>query len=104
MNIKVQVNKQTVVRLALVGIIPLFLILLFLWAGGWLTPERLTSDKLVTVLQQSGGVHQGYRRNHAKGMCVLGSFISNGNASTLSRALLFSKGETAVTGRLAIAG
>lgn len=44
MNIKVQVNKQTVVRLALVGIIPLFLILLFLWAGGWLTPERLTSD------------------------------------------------------------
>ncbi|WP_336242643.1 catalase family peroxidase [Enterobacter cloacae] len=104
MNIKTQVNRQTLMRLALVGIIPLILLLLFLWAGGWLTPERLTSDKLVNVLQQSSGVHEGYRRNHAKGMCVLGTFISNGNASTLSRALLFSKGETAVTGRFAIAG
>ena len=104
MNSKVHLNRQTVVRLALVGIIPLILFLLFLWTGGWLTPQRLTSDKLVDVLQQSGGVHKGYRRNHAKGMCVLGSFISNGNASVLSRASLFSKGETAVTGRFAIAG
>ncbi|MEB5699405.1 catalase family peroxidase [Klebsiella aerogenes] len=104
MNIKAHLNRQTLVRLALVGIIPLILFLLFLWSGGWLTPERLTSDKLVSVLQQSGGTHKGYRRNHAKGMCVLGTFISNGNASTLSRALLFSKGETAVTGRFAIAG
>ncbi|WP_338464643.1 catalase family peroxidase [Franconibacter daqui] len=104
MNIKAHINKQTLVRLALVGIIPLILCLLFLWAGGWLTPERLTSDKLINVLQQSGGIHKGYRRNHAKGICVLGNFISNGNASTLSRASIFSKGETAVTGRFAIAG
>ncbi|HEL6469807.1 TPA: catalase family peroxidase [Klebsiella pneumoniae] len=104
MNIKAHLNRQTFIRLALVGIIPLILFLLFLWTGGWLTPERLTSDKLVNVLQQSGGIHKGYRRNHAKGMCVLGKFISNGNASTLSRALLFSKSETAVTGRFAIAG
>lgn len=104
MNIKAHLNRQTLVRLALVGIIPLIIFLLFLWAGGWLTPERLTSDKLVNVLQQSGGIHKGYRRNHAKGMCVLGNFISNGNAGTLSRASLFSKGETAVTGRFAISG
>jgi len=104
MNIKAHINRQTFVRLALVGIIPLILFVLFLWAGGWLTPERLTSDKLVNVLQQSGGLHEGYRRNHAKGVCVLGKFISNGNASTLSRASVFSKGESAVTGRFAIAG
>lgn len=95
---------QKAVRLLLVGIIPLAVILLFLWAGGWLTPERLTSDKLVNVLQQSSGEHPGYRRNHAKGVCVVGSFISNGNASALSRAAIFAPGETPVTGRFAIAG
>lgn len=104
MKIISQINRKTLVRLALPGLVPLILCLLFLWTGGWLTPERLTSDKLVNVLEQSGGIHEGYRRNHAKGMCVLGTFVSNGNASTLSRALLFSKGETAVTGRFAIAG
>lgn len=97
-------TKRTLPLLALTGIIPLAITLLFLWAGGWLTPARLTSDKLVTVLEKSSGVHPTYRRNHAKGICILGSFISNGNASGLSRAALFAKGETAVTGRFAIAG
>ncbi|HEY0208820.1 catalase family peroxidase [Acerihabitans sp.] len=95
---------QKIVRLLLVGIIPLGVIALFLWTGGWLAPERLTSDKLVTVLQKSGGDHPGFRRNHAKGVCVVGSFISNGNAGPLSRAALFAPGETPVTGRFAIAG
>ena len=104
MKIISQLNRKMLVHLALVGLIPLILCFLFLWAGGWLTPERLTSDKLVNVLEQSGGKHKGYRRNHAKGICVLGTFVSNGNASALSRALVFSKGETAVTGRFAIAG
>ena len=104
MKIISQLNRKMLVHLALVGLIPLILCSLFLWAGGWLTPERLTSDKLVNVLEQSGGKHKGYRRNHAKGICVLGTFVSNGNASALSRALVFSKGETAVTGRFAIAG
>jgi len=97
-------TKRTLPLLALTGIIPLAITLLFLWAGGWLTPARLTSDKLVTLLEKSSGVHPTYRRNHAKGICILGRFISNGNASGLSRAALFAKGETAVTGRFAIAG
>lgn len=92
------------VRLALVGGIPLALALLFLWAGGWLTPQRLSADKIVTVLQQSGGEHPGYRRNHAKGVCIIGDFISNGNASVISRAPVFAQGSTPVTGRFAIAG
>ena len=85
MNIKVQVNKQTVVRLALVGIIPLFLILLFLWAGGWLTPERLTSDKLVTVLHNSRVAFIKAIGGIMLKACACWEFISNGNASTLSR-------------------
>lgn len=91
-------------RLALVGGIPLLLALLFLWAGGWLSPQRLSADKLVNTLQQGAGEKPGFRRNHAKGLCVLGEFEANGNASTLSRAALFAPGNTPVTGRFAIAG
>lgn len=95
---------QILARLAAIACVPLVLIVLFLWGGGWLTPQRLSADKLVNVLQQAGGEHPGYRRNHAKGLCVTGSFISNGNASTLSRAQVFAAGETPVIGRFAIAG
>ncbi|WP_313625443.1 catalase family peroxidase [Kosakonia sp.] len=95
---------QILARLAAIAFVPLVLIVLFLWGGGWLTPARLSADKLVNVLQQAGGEHPGYRRNHAKGLCVTGRFISNGNASTLSRASVFAVGETPVTGRFAIAG
>jgi len=55
-------------------------------------------------LEKTGGVHPGYRRNHAKGVCVVGDFVSNGNASALSRAQVFAVGHTPVIGRLAIAG
>ena len=48
-------TRQRLVRLALVGLIPLLITVFFLWAGGWLTPQRLSADKLVDVLQQSGG-------------------------------------------------
>ncbi|KJV47620.1 catalase [Pantoea sp. BL1] len=95
---------QTLIRLAAIAVVPLIVIALFLWAGGWLTPDKLTSDKLITVLQKSGGEHPGYRRNHAKGVCINGSFAANGKASVLSRAGLFAPGETPVIGRFAIAG
>lgn len=95
---------QTIVRMVIIAAIPLLLIALFLWVGGWLDTSRLTSDKLVTVLEKSGGKHPGYRRNHAKGVCILGDFSANGKASTLSRAELFAPGVTPVVGRFAIAG
>lgn len=97
-------TRQKAFRLALAGVIPLLLVVLFLWAGGWLTPQRLSADKLVTVLQQSGGKHAGFRRNHAKGLCVIGDFVSNGNASSLSKAEVFAQGQIPVIGRFAIAG
>lgn len=97
--------RQKLARLSLVAAVPLALILLFLWAGGWLAPQRLSADKLIGALEQTGGKHPGYRRNHAKGVCVMGNFVSSGNASVISRAALFAQGiTTPVTGRLAIAG
>nr|WP_233268280.1 catalase family peroxidase [Pantoea sp. BAV 3049] len=91
-------------RFALVGGIPILLAILFLWAGGWLSPQRLTAGKLVDTLQSGPGEKPGFRRNHAKGLCVIGEFDANGNASVLSKAALFAPGKTPVTGRFAIAG
>lgn len=96
---------QKLTRFALIAAVPLTLTGLILWAGGWLAPQRLSADKLIGSLEQSGGKHPGFRRNHAKGVCVAGNFISSGNASVISRAALFAQGMTTpVTGRLAIAG
>ena len=50
----------------------------FAYVGGWLTPQRLTPARMVDALQANGGMYPGYRRNHAKGVCVSGYFESNG--------------------------
>ena len=77
----------------------------FAYVGGWLTPHRLTAARLVDELQHNGGgVHPGYRRNHAKGVCVAGYFEGNGKASAYSTASVFAVGRTPVVGRFAIPG
>lgn len=76
----------------------------FAYAGGWLTPHRLTPKRMVDQLQQDSGLHPGYRRNHAKGVCVAGYFESNGQAQPYSRAQVFASGRTPVMGRFAIPG
>lgn len=74
------------------------------YACGLLDPGRLTPAKLVDTLERNAGVHEGYRRNHAKGFCVTGYFAGNGAASELSSAHVFGKIRTPVTGRFAIPG
>lgn len=76
----------------------------FAYVGGWLSPRRLTPASLVDELQRAGGVHPGFRRNHAKGVCVSGYFEGNGNASVFSKAAVFTRVRTPVVGRFAIAG
>lgn len=76
----------------------------FGYVGAWLAPGRLTPKRLVDQLQNDSGVFAGYRRNHAKGMCVTGYFQSNGQAESYSVAEVFAPGRTQVVGRLAIAG
>lgn len=76
----------------------------FAFVGGWLSPGRLTPDRIVDELQQAGGLHPGYRRNHAKGVCVAGYFEGNGRASAYSIAPVFATGRTPVVGRFAIPG
>lgn len=71
----------------------------FAYTGGFLTPGRLTPAKLVDALAPPTGPVLGHRRNHAKGICFLGSFTATGAGSALSRAQVLAKGTYPVIGR-----
>lgn len=56
---------------------------------------------------QQGGpqaLHQGFRRAHARGLCVEGRFIGSGNAQALSLSQAFGLTESKLLGRLSIGG
>ncbi|WP_284321792.1 catalase family peroxidase [Dyella acidisoli] len=91
-------------RFAFIALALLIIVLAFGYVGGWLTPHRLTAQRLVDQLQANAGVFAGYRRNHAKGVCVMGYFDSNGQAQPYSLAQVFAPGRTQVVGRFAIPG
>ncbi len=75
----------------------------FAYTAGWLTPDRLTPKKLVASLAPPGGPALGHRRNHAKGICFTGTFDANGEGVSLSKAVLFEKGQYPVVGRFNLA-
>jgi catalase len=77
---------------------------LFLYAGGWFTPHKLTPAGLVNTFEYLNGVHSGFRRNHAKGVCVTGYFESNGQGQAVSKAQVFLPGRVPIVGRFALAG
>jgi catalase len=91
-------------RLALVGVIVGAVLIAFAYAGGWLTPWQLAPEGLVDTFEQINGPHPGFRRNHAKGVSVSGTFESSGRAATLSRAAVFQPGRVPVVGRFSLAG
>lgn len=65
--------------------------------------EKVTAQQFVD-LQQGERVYAGFRRAHAKGICVTGEFVSNGRLAAFSRATIFKPGATPFTGRFSIAG
>ncbi|MDC8012073.1 catalase family peroxidase [Tahibacter soli] len=69
------------------------------WIGGGLTAQRMTD-----AIEAIGAPHPGFRRAHAKGVCVYGTFRANGAAVALSSARVFAQKETPVLGRFSIAG
>lgn len=92
-------------RLGAIATILVTLTAAFAYVSGWAAPQRLTPDRVVSAFEAISGVHEGVRRNHAKGVCVIGEFSSNGNAATLSRASVFEEGrQVPVIGRLAVPG
>ncbi|MGH8083525.1 MAG: catalase family peroxidase [Lysobacter sp.] len=92
-------------RWALIAIAVGGLAAAFGYVAGPLDPHRLTPKRVVDQLQNNGGLHPGYRRNHAKGVCVIGRFDSNGQAAAYSSAGLFAAGvSTQAVGRFALPG
>jgi catalase len=93
---------------ALLGIAAIVaaLALAFAWTAGWLQPAKLTPQRFVDTIEKANGAeHPGYRRAHTKGICVAGTFESNGTGVDLSKAKVFAAGtRIPVMGRLSIAG
>ncbi len=59
---------------------------------------------MINTFEKVNGPHPGFRRNHAKGVCVSGYFESNGRGVALSKAACFRAGRVPVIGRFALAG
>jgi catalase len=58
----------------------------------------------VDAFEKAGGIHLGFRRNHAKGVCFSGWFDGNGAGVPFSRASLFERGRVPIFGRFSLAG
>lgn len=74
-------------------------------AGAPPLPAGPPASAVVDQFQENGGTFPGYRRNHAKGVCISGYFQSTGDAARYSSAEVFARGKrTPVVGRLSIPG
>lgn len=75
------------------------------YANKWIGPRAgLTRKAFIDRFQAVFGEHQGFRRNHAKGVAVTGYFDSNGNGRDVSSAAVFLPGRTSVIGRFSLTG
>jgi catalase len=96
--------SSTLTRLAGIGVVILWVVGGFLYLGGWFNPHELTPARFVNGFEKVYGIHSGFRRNHAKGVCVRGFFDSNGQGTRLSKAVLFRTGRVPVIGRFSLGG
>ena len=89
-------------RLAAIGLVVGAMAVALAYVNGSLDPQRLTPKALVNVLETNNGVHPGFRRNHAKGVCVIGYFESSNEVRAYSTAQVFNAARTPVVGRFAL--
>jgi catalase len=91
--------NQTAIGFAVIGVLVTAIVGSFAYVAGWLSPGLLTPERFVDGFEEVSGVHPGFRRNHAKGVCVAGYFDSNGNGAKLSKAVVFERGRVPIIGR-----
>jgi catalase len=68
------------------------------------TASAATPVEVIESLEGTFGIHQGERRNHAKGTCAVGEFVATAGAPALSRSQLFSGASIPVVARFSVAG
>ena len=91
-------------KLAGIAIVVLAVAGAFLYLGGWFNPAALTPGRFADGFERVDEVYSGFRLNHAKGVCVSGSFDSNGQGTRLSKAVVFKAERVPVIGRFSLAG
>src|SRR5258708_19747894 len=87
-------SAGVVIRLGAIGVAVLCVAGAFAYTGGWLSPRRLTEDRMLAAFTDAEGLHPGFRRNHAKGVCVSGWFDSNGQPVSFSTPTVFKPAPT----------
>ena len=95
---------RALVRFGGVGVVLLCVAAVFLYLGAWFSPSKLTPARFADGFERADGIHSGFRLNHAKGVCVSGSFESNGRGTRLSKAVVFEAGRVPIIGRFSLAG
>lgn len=98
------ITKRLALGASVIGAVVTGIVACFVYVGGFLSPGRLTQTRMINAFQETNGLHPGFRRNHAKGVCVTGHFESNGNGASLSRAVVFQPGTIPIVGRFSVAG
>jgi catalase len=76
----------------------------FAYAGGWLRPDALTPPRFTDRFEHIYGRHDGFRRNHAKGLSATGTFVSSGAGAAICRAAVFQQGTVPLVGRFSLGG
>ncbi|WP_186062876.1 catalase family peroxidase [Burkholderia gladioli] len=66
--------------------------------------NEANSQRALDALESAYGAHPGKRRNHTKGVGVIGQFVGNPEAARYSRSLLFAGETIEVVGRFSLAG
>jgi len=101
-------RSSLLLRYAIVAVILVGVVYADALTAGWITWPALETQPLPTQIidafEAQTGPHSGFRRNHAKGICVLGHFESTGSGTALSRAGVSKKGLVPVVGGRSIPG
>jgi len=75
------------------------------YANKWIgAGAALTRATFIAGFESVFGTHPGFRRNHAKGVAVVGYLDATGNGRELSRAAVLGPGRYPVTGRFSLTG
>jgi len=97
-----QVSSLAVRRILLASIMVLFTTAILYFLGVF-NQSTVTAQQFVN-LQEGEAPNPGFRRAHAKGICIAGTFESNGSLDRYSLAKVFDEGSTPFLGRFSIGG
>jgi catalase len=95
--------RRNPVQLVAIGLVLAATAGAFAYTGGFLTPQRLGPNHFIDAMETAaGGPHAGFRRAHAKGICIAGHFVGTPQGRALSSAAVFASGQpVSVSGRFA---